>query len=279
LPEGLKKSVPLQIDATVISHKRIKTVYYLLGIDCPPIAERIKPGQFVMLKVSDDYSPLLRRPFSVYKSYPSRHPEKGKRGYLFILYKEVGKGTRKMTALRKGQRVGLIGPLGNGFTLPSLPSSENAILIGGGMGIVSLYPLIEGFRERRCSVFIGGKTERDILCVKEFEKFNSNIFIATEDGSLGYEGTVIDLFLSQRKRFGENEKYYLYACGPAAMLKALAGAVRTKHFISQASLEARMGCGFGACWGCVVKTTHPKAPYQRVCKEGPVFQLEDIVWE
>jgi dihydroorotate dehydrogenase electron transfer subunit len=271
--------MPLQTEGVVVSHKRIKSFYYLLGIDCPPIADRIKPGQFVMLKVSDDCSPLLRRPFSVYKSYPVSHPEKKKRGYLFILYKEVGKGTRKMTALKKGQRVDLIGPLGNGFTLPPLPSSGNGILIGGGMGIVSLYPLVEASGQRKWSVFIGGKTERDILCVEDFKRFSSSIFIATENGSLGYEGTVVDLFLFQRKRFGRNERYYLFACGPAAMLKQLAGAVRAKNLISYASLEARMGCGFGACWGCVVKTKHLKAPYQRVCEDGPVFRLDDIIWE
>jgi dihydroorotate dehydrogenase electron transfer subunit len=271
--------MPLQTDGTVTENRRIKPFYFALGIYCPPIADRIRPGQFVMLKVSDDNSPLLRRPFSVYKSYPEGHPEKRKRGHLFILYKEVGRGTRKMTSLRKGQRVDLIGPLGNGFTLPPLPSSGSTILIGGGMGIVSLYSLVEAFEARELFVFIGGKAEHDVLCVKDFRKFSSNIFIATENGSLGFEGTVVDLFLSQKMRFKRNEKYYLYACGPVAMLKALAGIVKAKNFISYASLEARMGCGFGACWGCVVRTNHPKTPHQRVCEDGPVFRLEDIAWE
>jgi dihydroorotate dehydrogenase electron transfer subunit len=269
----------VQTEGVVVSNKRIKAVYYLLGINCPPIAEQIKPGQFVMLKVSDDSSPLLRRPFSVYKTYRASHPEKRKRGLLFVLYKVVGRGTRIMASMEKEQRVGLIGPLGNGFALPPLPSSGNIILIGGGMGIVSLYPLVEAFGGKRCFVFIGGKTEQDILCLEDFKKFNSSVFIATEDGSLGHEGTVVDLFLSERKRFRKNQRYYLYACGPAAMLKALAGTARAKNLISQASLEARMACGFGACWGCVVKTKHPKIPYQRVCKDGPVFQLGDIIWE
>jgi dihydroorotate dehydrogenase electron transfer subunit len=270
--------MPLQTDGTVVENRRIRSFYFTLGIYCPPIANRIKPGQFVMLKVSDDHSPLLRRPFSVYRSYPVSHPEKRKRGYLLILYKEVGKGTRKMTTLKKGQRVGLIGPLGNGFTLPPRPSSASSILIGGGMGIVSLYSLVEAFEGRKLFVFVGGKTQQDILCVEDFEKFNSNISIATEDGSRGFQGTVVDLFLSQRRRFGRNGKYYLYACGPAPMLKALAGTVKSKNFICQVSLEARMGCGFGACWGCVVKTNHPRRPYQRVCEDGPVFRLRDIVW-
>ena len=251
----------------------------MLGIYCPQIANQIKPGQFVMLKVSDNTSPLLRRPFSVYKSYPVSHPEKRKRGHLFILYKKVGEGTRRMTTLSKGQKVDLIGPLGNGFALPPLPSSAQSILIGGGVGIVSLYPVAEALRGRQVLVFVGGKTQNDILSVADFRKLNSKIFMATEDGSLGVRGTVVDLFLSQTKTFKGNEKYYIYACGPVPMLKALAGAVKSKKFICQVSLETRMGCGFGACWGCVVKTKRPKILYQRVCQEGPVFRLEDIAWE
>jgi len=271
--------MPFQTDGMVIRNERIQSLYFLLGIYCPPIANQIKPGQFVMLKASDDRSPLLRRPFSVYQSYPDNYPEKKKRGCLLILYKEVGKGTRKMTALKKGQKVNLIGPLGNGFTLPPLPSSASIILIGGGVGIVSLYPLAEALRERKLFVFIGGKTREDILCVEDFKKLNLAIFIATEDGSLGVKGTVVDLFLTQSKKFKRNNRSYLYTCGPVAMVKTLAKSCNLKNFFCQASLETRMGCGFGACWGCVVKTNHPQTPYQRVCEEGPVFRLEDIVWE
>jgi len=183
-----------------------------------------------------------------------------------------------MTTLSKGQKVDLIGPLGNGFALPPLPSSANSILIGGGVGIASLYPLAEALKGGKLFVFIGGKTQNDILGVEDFRELHSNILIATEDGSLGVRGTVVDLFLSERKRFERNEKYHVYACGPVPMLKALAETVKSKNFICQVSLEARMGCGFGACWGCVVKTKHPEIPYQRVCQDGPVFLLQDIVW-
>jgi dihydroorotate dehydrogenase electron transfer subunit len=269
--------MPLQTVGTVINNKRIQSLYYLLEIYCPSIANQIKPGQFMMLKVSNDRTPLLRRPFSVYKNYPEDHPDKGKRGCLFILYKTVGKGTQKMTTFRKGQKVDLIGPLGNGFMLPALPPSP-IILIGGGVGIVPLYPLAEKVDPRKLFIFIGGKTQDDILCVTDFKKMNATVFIATEDGSLGFKGTVIDLFLSQLKKFERNETTYLYSCGPVGMLRALAERIKFKHFICQTSLEARMGCGFGACWGCVVKTNHPQTPYQRVCKEGPVFYLKDIVW-
>src|SRR4030042_1353632 len=271
--------MPLQTDGIVVRNGRIKSLYFILGVYCPPIANQIKPGQFVMLKISDSASPLLRRPFSVYKSYPVSHPEVRKRGHLFFLYKKVGKGTQRMTTLSKGQKVNLIGPLGNGFALTPLPSSAHCILIGGGVGIVSLYPLAEALGGRKCFVFIGGKTQKDILGVEDFRKLDTTILTATEDGSLGFRGMVVDLFLSQAKKFKGNEKYHIYACGPAPMLRALAGTVPSKKFICQVSLEARMGCGFGACWGCVVKTKHPKIPYQRVCQEGPVFRLEDIALE
>jgi dihydroorotate dehydrogenase electron transfer subunit len=269
----------LQTDGIVVSNKNIKSIYYLLGIDCPSIADQIKPGQFIMLKVSENHSPLLRRPFSVLKSYPADSREKRKKGCLFVLYKRVGTGTQKMTLFRKGQRVNLIGPLGNGFTLPALPSSENIVLIGGGVGIASLYSLLKVLNNKNVFVFIGGKTEGDILCVEDFKKSNLNIFIATEDGSLGYKGTVIRLFLSQMKKSLRDKKTIIYACGPVEMLKALTKILKSRNLVCQASLEARMACGFGACWGCVIKTNHPQSPYQRVCQEGPVFYLKDIVWE
>jgi dihydroorotate dehydrogenase electron transfer subunit len=268
-----------QTSGIVLRNRKIKSLYFLLKIQSPSIATKIKPGQFIMLKVSDNNHPFLRRPFSVYRCYSDDHPDKKKKGNLLVLYKMVGQGTQKMTEFKEGQRVDIIGPLGNGFTLPPLPSSTDIIFVGGGVGIATLSPLAERLATGKLFVFIGGKTQNDILCSADFKKLNSNIFIATEDGSLGFKGTVIDLFLSQREKFKKNESHYLYACGPIGMLRGLARTIRLEQFVCQASLESRMGCGFGACWGCVVKTTDPKIPYQRVCKEGPVFNLKEIVWE
>jgi len=184
-----------------------------------------------------------------------------------------------MTELAKGAKVDIIGPLGNGFNPPPL-SIRNAILIGGGVGIVSLFPLAEALEAgKKLSVFIGGKTKTDILCVKDFKKLNSNIFVATEDGTLGHRGTVIDLFLSKREKLWRTGPSPIYSSGPLGMLKELARALGSRRFLCEASFEARMGCGFGACWGCVIRTKDPKTPYQRVCKEGPVFNLEKIIWE
>ena len=271
----------IQTNGIVITNERIKRLYFLLTIYSPRIANEIKAGQFIMLKISNDHSPILRRPFSIYKSFPLNSPGKKRRGCLQILYKLVGKGTQKMSEFEKGQKVNLIGPLGNGFSFPPLPSIPPVVLIGGGVGIVSLYSLSEVLDSHKFhfSVFIGGRTKDDILCKEDFEKLdNSKIYIATEDGSMGYKGTVIDLFLSHQKKLKEMEIQYIYSCGPVDMLKPLANIIKLRKVVCQASLEARMGCGFGACWGCVVKTNDQKKPYQRVCKEGPVFNLSDIVW-
>ena len=270
---------PHQVEGMINDHRRINPRHFILEIYSPSIANQIKPGQFVMLKVSEENSPLLRRPFSVYKSYSDRHTEKEKRGHLSILYKQVGIGTQKMTLLRKGQKVNLIGPLGNGFTLPPLPSSSDVIIIGGGVGIVSLCSLLEPLKGSRIFIFIGGKTKDDILCVNDFKRTDSKLFIATEDGGLGTQGTVLDLYGARKNKLLRNKIYYIYACGPIPMLKSLAEISISKNLICQVSLESRMGCGFGACWGCVVKTKYQKNIYQRVCQDGPVFPLENILWD
>jgi dihydroorotate dehydrogenase electron transfer subunit len=272
--------MPLQTHGVVLRNERVQSLYFLLEMDCSPIARIIKPGQFVMVKISQSQDLLLRRPFSLFKNTPGRQGPKKRWGRLSILYKTVGKGTQKMTKMEKGDRVDLIGPLGNGFTFSSPSTSQRTILIAGGVGIVPLYPLAEALKAgENLFVFMGGKTKNDILCVEDFKKLNSNTFVATEDGSLGYQGTVIDLFLSKREKLWKEAPSPIYSSGPLGMLKELAEALGPKKYLCQASLEARMGCGFGACWGCVVRTTDTRIPYQRVCKEGPVFNLGKIFWE
>jgi dihydroorotate dehydrogenase electron transfer subunit len=266
--------------AIVLKNRRVKSVYFLLEMECPSIADETKPGQFVMLKTSEDNPPLLRRPFTIYKNYPTQGRDKKKRGQLSILYKRVGQGTQKMTLLKKGGKVDLIGPLGNGFIIPPLPSSAKCILIGGGVGIASLVSLRKALDAQTVYVFIGGKTDNDILCENDFRGGKSpRVFIATEDGSRGKKGTVTDLFLTEIGRFDQQEVFYVYTCGPMGMLKALSKEIKSNKWIVQASLETHMGCGIGACWGCVVKTKDPQSPYQRVCKCGPVFSLKEIEWD
>ena len=266
--------------AIVLNNLKVKSVYFLLEMECPPIADATKPGQFVMFKTSEDNHPLLRRPFTIYKNYPTQERVNKKRGQLSILYKKVGQGTQKMTLLKKGEQVDLIGPLGNGFIVPPLPSSATCILIGGGVGIASLVSLRKALDSQTVYVFMGGKTDNDILCQNDFRGGKSTrVFIATEYGSQGMRGTVTDLFLTEMERFDQQEVIYVYTCGPMGMLRALSKEIKSKRWLVQASLETHMGCGIGACWGCVVKTKDPQIPYHRVCQEGPVFDLKEIVWE
>jgi dihydroorotate dehydrogenase electron transfer subunit len=271
--------MPIQTQGIVLKNDNIKSIYYLLEIKCPDIASIIKPGQFIMLKVSDNHSPLLRRPFSLFRT-SSLNIQKQKNAKTFsIIYKIVGKGTKMMTKFKKGDKLDIIGPLGNGFHPPSLLPPCNIFLIGGGVGIATLFPVSEMLKDYNLFIFIGGKTQNDILCVEEFRNKNSKIFISTEDGSLGFKGTVIDLFLFQVKRMRFKKPLYVYTCGPSNMLKKLAKITKFQEIHCQASFESRLGCGFGACWGCVVKTKNSISPYQRVCKDGPVFDLNQIVWE
>lgn len=184
-----------------------------------------------------------------------------------------------MAEFRKGETVDLIGPLGNQFTLPPSPSSADIILVGGGIGIVSLYPIIEKTDHKRVLAFIGGKTETDILCAEDFKQKRAEVLISTENGALGFKGKVTDLLLSDLQKRRRSRPYYLYACGPMGMLRELGQKLDLSKSVCQVSLEARMACGFGACWGCAVKTTDPLNPYHRVCQEGPVFDLKEVVWE
>jgi dihydroorotate dehydrogenase electron transfer subunit len=270
----------IQAGGTILENKRLKSSYFLMEMDCPLIADKTRPGQFLMLQVSGDTHPLLRRPFSIYKSYPTWHPEEEKRGHLILLYKKVGKGTEKMTSFLTGEKVNLIGPLGNGFTLPPLPSSVTSILIGGGVGMASLSSLGQALHSGKLHVFIGGKTKDDILCEEDFLSGKStHLFIATEDGSRGKKGTVVDLLHDEIKRFDRDQPHDVYICGPEGMLKSVSKVIKSKIWNVQVSLEARMGCGFGACWGCVVRTKDVEMAYHRVCKDGPVFPLSEIAWE
>ncbi len=268
--------MPIQTEGIVLKNENIKSNYYILEIECPPIAREIRPGQFIMLKVSDDRYPLLRRPFSLYR----RFSIPGKRDRIFsIIYKVVGKGTKEMTEFQKGQKIDIIGPLGNGFTPPPLPPPGNIILVGGGVGIVTLYPLTEILKDYSIYVFIGGKTEDDILCLDDFKKKSSKIYISTEDGSLGFKGTVLKLFSNIIEAKKIKNCLYIYTCGPSNMLKEFSKRLKNEDIPCQASFESRMACGFGACWGCVIKTKNSLSPYQRVCKDGPVFNLNYILWD
>lgn len=213
------------------------------------------PGQFVDIRIEDYY---LRRPISVCDV---------ENGEIIIIYKTVGHGTDAMSHMTAGEKLDVLTGLGNGYDLNR--SGEHPLLIGGGVGVPPLYMLAKKLKEqhKEVSVILGFNTAKEVFYETEFKALGCDVKVTTVDGSYGNKGFVTNAF-----PLVENYTF-TYACGPMPMLKAVYNTAVTD---GQYSFEERMGCGFGACMGCSTKT---KNGYKRVCKDGPVFDKEEILWE
>lgn len=213
------------------------------------------PGQFANLQLPGKF---LRRPISVCD---------WTEGSLTLLVKEAGEGTRKLVRLPAGTELDALSGLGNGFDPAAAP--EGAVLVGGGIGAAPLAGLAKRMIERgqRPAVVLGFRSKEDAFYTEEFAALGLEVHIAAEDGSLGTKGFVTDVLRELP------DCRYVMACGPTPMLKAVHALPRLAG--GQFSFEARMACGFGACVGCTIET---KAGLRRVCRDGPVFQKEDILW-
>ncbi len=210
------------------------------------------PGEFVEVKLDKYY---LRRPISVCE-YSSTH--------LSLLYKVLGRGTKDMSSFEEGMELDVLVGLGNGF---NVKENIKPLLVGGGIGIAPLFALAESFNKIgiKPTLVYGARSKDDIVLLEELQKL-CNVIVCTDDGSLGFKGNVIDCIKNSNIEFD-----YYYSCGPYKMLQFLSLAYPN----GCVSLEARMGCGFGACMGCSIETT--KGP-QRVCKEGPVFEATEVIF-
>jgi len=210
-------------------------------------------GQFVNILLDGLY---LRRPISVCDC---------ENGVLTLIYKVVGKGTEKMSTMTGGELDILTG-LGNGYNTEK--SGNNPLLLGGGVGVPPLYMLAKKLisEGKKVSVILGFNTKSEVFYEEEFRALGANVTVTTVDGSYGTKGFVTDAM-------GGIDYSYFYTCGPEPMLKAIYSASKTS---GQFSFEERMGCGFGACMGCSCKTV---TGYKRICKDGPVLEKEEILWE
>lgn len=211
------------------------------------------PGQFVNIALAGKF---LRRPISVC-DYT--------RDTLTLVYKVVGSGTARMARMKSGD-LDLLAGLGNGYRLE--PSGDKPVLLGGGVGVPPLYRLAKDLRTqgKQVQVVLGFNTSSEIFFQKEFQELGCAVTVTTVDGSAGVKGFVTTPL--------ENMEYtYFYACGPEPMLKAV---YRASHTSGQMSFEERMGCGFGVCMGCSCKTL---TGYKRICKDGPVMEKEEILWD
>lgn len=212
------------------------------------------PGQFVNLKLDGFF---LRRPISV-----CDYSENS----LTLIYKVVGGGTELMSALCAGAEIDTLSGLGNGYN--TAKSGEKPVLVGGGVGVPPMYNLCKKLiaEGKKVSVVLGFNSKDDVFYENEFRALGAEVYVATADGSYGAKGFVTDVL--------KNLDYsFFYTCGPEPMFRAMAKTVRTK---GQYSFEERMGCGFGACMGCSCKTLTGN---KRICREGPVMDSDDIIWD
>lgn len=250
-------------NAKIISNKHLISDFYVLTLKAPKIVEHSRPGQFVNVLVSNETNPLLRRPFSIYDAYKNN-------GKLKILYCVKGKGTKILKTLVKGENLDITGPHGNGFHVHE--DHKNILLVGGGFGTAPLSYLAKENKDKNIFAAIGGRTKDLILCEKDFDKYGAKVFINTDDGSLGEKGLVTKSVeqISKKEKIDE-----IFVCGPLPMMKAVADLAKQFKVPCQVSMEEKMACGIGVCFGCACKT---KEGYKTVCSNGPVFQSSDLDW-
>jgi dihydroorotate dehydrogenase electron transfer subunit len=279
------------VKAEISGNLSVGKNYRLLSLKCPDTGRKPKAGQFYMVQVRDGSDPLLKRPFSLF-----RKTAEG----LQLLYRVQGKGTTLLGGLTAGDSVNLLGPLGNGYpgqgtaAAPTATPVAAPVIIAGGIGIASVFPLIEAMAGR-ATVLYGARTGDDLLLLDELKALSGEFHFCTDDGSSGEKGNVLDL-LKRIVPPDAGSLPVIYACGPKPMLRAVSGFAVSRGIKAYLSLEEHMACGIGACLGCVVKIKAKSAEgrgpeeekqdqgaakdgtYQRVCMEGPVFNAEDIIW-
>lgn len=250
---------------TVVSQEQVGTDIYSMRLRAEQIAAHAKAGQFVSL-YCEDQSRLLPRPISICEIAPER-------GEIRLVYRVAGEGTKEFAKMRPGAQRRAVGPLGNGFP----KEQKKALLIGGGIGIP---PMLALAKELNCGkqVVLGYRDE--LFLLEDFRKLfgdaaDESVYIATEDGSAGTRGNVLDV-IRERKLTAD----VIYACGPAPMLRALKDYAAGQNIPCWISMEERMACGIGACLACVCKSkdvdAHSNVKNKRVCAEGPVFLAEEV---
>lgn len=256
-----KKSI-----ATVVSQEMISEGIYSMWLSFPKeqdVAASAVPGQFISLYCKDG-SRLLPRPISICEI-------NGEESRLRIVYRVVGMGTQEFSGLLPGDTISVAGPLGNGFTL----KSGKSILIGGGIGIPPMLALAKSL-SGEVSVVLGYRTN-DLFLKDEFDSY-AKVYVSTEDGSAGIKGNVIDAIRAEGLTADT-----IYACGPVPMLRGVKAFAEEQGIAAQISMEEKMACGIGACLACVCQSTekdaHSNVNNKRVCKDGPVFDANELCLE
>lgn len=248
-----------QILAPLISNNEVMPGTHLVWLESPQIATTARPGQFVMVRCGEDT--LLRRPLSV-------HQVDGNK--LALLFTIVGRGTSWLSQQKAGNTVDIFGPLGNDYKI--YPDSRNLLLVAGRIGIAPLRFLADeaNKQSKNITLLMGAQQAVQHLST-ELLPSPMKLVISTDDGSMGNKGPAT-LSIPHEA----NQADQIFACGPVGMYRTMAQMPELKGKPVQISLEIMMGCGVGVCYGCTIKT---KKGLKQVCKDGPVFNLEDIIWE
>lgn len=240
----------------------------VLSFRFPEVARLTLPGQFVNIRVAESYLPLLRRPFSVYRTTPDT---------VEVIFNVVGEGTKILSGKKKDDSIDVLGPLGTAYVLDQ--SFETALLVAGGLGVAPLPILTDALRRsnKKIFTFLGARSHRQLV-----PTHLENVSVATDDGSKGFKGTVVDL-LGQALRTGEFVRPKIFACGPNRMLGNVSVLAASRVVPCEVSLESAMACGFGICQGCPVERARREDDrgrrYGLVCKDGPVFNSTTIMIE
>ena len=253
----------------VVLRKQTWKSYCLLGLGAEAIAQEAQPGQFIMVRPNENTYPLLRRPFSIHSI---------QNGSMEIFFQKVGPGTTILSQKEQGDSVDILGPLGKGFCLENSLQENSVALIGGGRGIAPLYFLAQRLRRVHAlpRIFYGGRTLADIPLKHKFEEASFEVLASTDDGTFGFKGLVTELFQVELQRYSPAR---IYACGPEAMMRKIDRIAQERNIPAEFSLESMMGCGFGACWGCVRKIrSKTQEEWKKICEEGPVFSGPQIIW-
>ncbi|MCG6911738.1 MAG: dihydroorotate dehydrogenase electron transfer subunit [Deltaproteobacteria bacterium] len=259
--------------AKICSNREIGPGYFQMRIACDEGYRKAVPGQFVMIRLTGQTAPLLRRPFSIHNLVR----EAGRSIGFDILYKTVGAGTEALSMSRPGDVVDVLGPLGRGF---SIRDGFKAVhMVAGGIGIAPFVFLAEHLRRRGMSgsqitLFIGGRSAGDLVCLDRFERLGIRIRITTDDGSAGSRCLVTQPLAES---LGGERPDIVFACGPSSMLREVSAICRKEGIACQVSIETLMACGMGACLGCAVESSSPDSPYRHACIDGPVFDAGEIV--
>ena len=247
----------LALDTEILQNTKVGDDVYALTVHGGALVNQAQPGQFIHLQIPSG-GVFLRRPFGIADMDESD-------GRLTMYYRVTGKGTRAMTRLLRGAKVNCLGPLGHGFSL----SSKRPLLVGGGMGLAPLLFLAKRF-QGKADMLMGGRNQAELFWKDIFSPHAHEIFITTDDGSLGRKGFTTELLPELLGRGYD----CIYTCGPEIMMRGIAEVAAKNNIPCQVSLEKRMACGLGACLSCVCDTAHKER--KKICKDGPVFWAQDV---